>query len=106
MLYGAKKIVQACDRSMKILYVSVLSSERLINEIHNVTTSDPGFAVQKFSRSIVSGLIRNGVECKTLTTPPITSKFTSKLYIRKRSEIENGITYDYVSFFNVPILKH
>ena len=91
---------------MKILYVSALSSESLINEIYKATASDPGFAVQKFSRLIVRGLMRNGAECKTLTTPPITAKFTSKLWIRRKKETENGITFDYIPFLSVPILKH
>lgn len=93
-------------KRMNYLYVSALSSERLINEIHEVIASDPGFAVQKFSRLIVRGLMRNGAECKTLTTPPITSLFTSKLWIHNKSEVEKGIVYDYIPFLNVPVLKH
>lgn len=59
---------------MKILYVLALSSERLINEIHSVTSYDPGFAVQKFGRLIVRGLLHNGIECRTLTNSSDYSK--------------------------------
>ena len=44
---------------MNIIYISSLSSNKLINNIYEKTGQNPGFAVQKFSRLLVSGLIQN-----------------------------------------------
>lgn len=90
----------------KIIYVSALSSERLISDIHEKTGENPGYAVQKFSRLIVKGLQANGIETKAFTSPPINKNYFSKLFIALGSEEENGIKYKYVPFINIPLLKH
>ena len=46
----------------RILYLSALSSQRLIDGLYQQNKVDPGFAVQKFNRLLVSGLIENLVE--------------------------------------------
>lgn len=91
---------------MQILYVSALSSERLIDSIHTKTESNPGFAVQKFSRLLVRGLKENNVHVTTLSSPPITSRYTSNRWIDLADESECGIEYKYVPYLNFPILKN
>lgn len=90
---------------MNILYISALSSERLVNDIHKKTGHNPGFAVQKFSRLIVKGLLSNGHEAKALTNPPIMRDYSSKLFEFQGTELENGIMYKYAPIINLPFLK-
>lgn len=91
---------------MKLLYISALSSERLIDDIYQKSKTNPGFAVQKFSRLLVKGLIANGVDVVAISNPGITSGIDSRKWINLGQECENGITYKYAPFINVPIIKH
>lgn len=89
-----------------VLYLSALSSETLINDIHNKTGQNPGFAVQKFSRLLVRGIQENNVTITSLSSPPITSKYTSNKWIKLPDEYEENIRYKYVPYFNIPVLKN
>lgn len=91
---------------MELLYISALSSERLINEIYNRTNENPGFAVQKFSRLLVKGIIMNGSKCIPLSVPPIGSGYTGKLWVSYDNESENNVEYRYIPFVNLSFLKH
>lgn len=91
---------------MKALYISALSSKALIDKIHNKTKENPGFAVQKFSRLIVSGLISNGADVTALTCPPIDKKYTRKIFVNLKNETEYGIKYRYMPFLNIPLLRN
>lgn len=91
---------------LKILYLSALSSERLINDIYAKTENNPGFAVQKFSRLLVSGLSKNGVNISTLTSPPVNKRYSKKIFISLSAEVEDGIEYNYIPILQLPILKH
>ena len=90
---------------MHILYISALSSERFIHELYKRTKTDPGYAVQKFSRLLVKGLLVNHIGVKAITNPPITRQNSSRLFVFQKTERENGITYKYAPIINVPILK-
>lgn len=88
----------------KILYISSLSSKRLINRIHIMTGFNPGFAVQKFNRFIALGLQQNGVEIKIYSKPPM-GVVVGKSWINEPTEIEENLTYHYLNYLNLPILK-
>ncbi|EJX06017.1 glycosyl transferase group 1 [gut metagenome] len=91
---------------MQILYISALSSERLIQSIYEKTGTNPGFAVQKFSRLLVKGLDANGCQTIAFTNPPVVRGVTSKLLVCLGKEEEKGVKYKYIPFINLPILKH
>lgn len=91
---------------MNILYISALSSERLINEIHQRTGKNPGFAVQKFSRLLVKGLLANGARVTALSNPPITRERSKSLFVNYGKEEENEVCYKYIPFINLPFFKH
>lgn len=91
---------------MNLLYISAVSSEHLISGIYNKTRANPGYAVQKFSRLLINGFIRNGVDVIALSVPPITRHYTKKVWVDMGNEVENGIRYEYQPFINIPILKH
>lgn len=90
----------------KILYISALSSERLISDIYDKTGANPGYAIQKFSRLVLSGLIANGVTVTALSTPPVNKQYINKLWIKFLREVSNGISIVYVPILNIPILRH
>ena len=89
---------------MNILYISALSSNKLINDIYKTTGKNPGFAVQKFSRLFVKGLMANGADVVALSNPPFPAG--SKRWGLLDSETEEGVHYKYIPFLNVSILKH
>lgn len=91
---------------MELLYISALSSKRLIADIFNTTGRNPGFAVQKFSRLLVQGLCYNGTDAKTLTAPPVNKSYTKKIWVALADEIEDGIKYQYMPFINISVLRH
>lgn len=88
---------------MKLLYISALSSSRLISEIYKKSGKNPGFAVQKFSRLLVKGLIANGADVVALSNPPATEDRRKVSYGK---ETEEGVHYKYIPFLNVALLKH
>ena len=90
---------------MEILYVSRLTSEKLLNEIYNGSGKNPGFAIQKFSRLLTKGLANNGCKVYSLSSPPYNRKTTSKRIIRIKGEEENGLSFSYIPILNIPILK-
>jgi glycosyltransferase involved in cell wall biosynthesis len=89
---------------LQILYISSLSTKRLINEIKDKTGEDPGYAVQKFNRFIALGLKHNGVNVKIYSNPPV-NKIARRGWVSLSSESEGGLIYNYVKFLNIPLLK-
>lgn len=71
------------------MYISALSSSRLINEIYKISGKNPGFAVQKFSRLLVKGLTANGADVVALSNPPI--RVGDKRRVSLDSETEEGV---------------
>lgn len=88
----------------QILYISALASESRINEECKRTGSNPGFAVQKFSRLLVKGLQANGAQVLAVSNPPDVAG--KKVYVPSVRETEDGVQYRYVPCFNLPILKY
>ena len=91
---------------MQYLYISALSSERIIQLIHKQTGTNPGYAVQKFSRLLLKGFVSNGADIATLSAIPISSKMWKKYVWTEKQEKENGIEYNYIPFINLPIIRH
>lgn len=91
---------------MKILYISSLSSERVINQIYKETGNNPGYSIQKFSRLLAQGIKANGADVIALTNPPIIRNISSKFVVCMGCEEENGMIYKYIPFINLPIVKH
>lgn len=89
---------------MKILYISSLSSRRLIESIYKITNQDPGFAVQKFNRLVALGIKRNGVNIKIYSNPPI-NRITGRRWVSVPTENENGLTFNYIGSLNIPLIK-
>ncbi len=87
-----------------ILYLSALASEKRINLEHKKSGKNPGFAVQKFSRLLVKGILENNVKVLALSNPPYIGR--KGKYVHCERETENIITYKYLPYINIPLLKH
>lgn len=90
---------------MSVLYLSALSSPKLIDELYNNNKKDPGFAVQKFNRLLAGGLVKNEEEVTVLSAPPVGRHNSSKLFWHRGQELEGDITYHYLNFINLPGLR-
>lgn len=90
---------------MKILYVSVLTSNRLINLLHQNSGKNPGFAVQKFHRMLAKGFVQNNVEFQTLTGLPVGRESTKQIFWNIPNETEDGVLYKYIPFVNYPGIR-
>lgn len=90
---------------MSILYLSALSSPKLVDELYNYNKKDPGFAVQKFNRLLTKGLIKNNEEVTILSAPPVGRHNSSKLFWHRTQEMEEDIMYRYLNFINLPGLR-
>lgn len=90
---------------MNILYLSALSSPKLVDELYNYNKKDPGFAVQKFNRLLAGGLVKNEEEVTVLSAPPVGRHNSSKLFWHRAQELEGDITYHYLNFINLPGLR-
>ena len=87
-----------------ILYLSALASEKRINKEHKESGKNPGFAVQKFSRLLVKGVLENNVKVLALSNPPHVGGRGE--YVHFEKEIEHEIKYKYIPYINIPLLKH
>lgn len=89
---------------MKILYLSALVSEQRVNDEFRRTGKNPGFAVQKFSRLLVKGMIANGAD--VLAFSKHINGDSNKSFMPSIKETEKGVNYRYIPYINVPIIKH
>lgn len=87
-----------------VLYVSAFASESRIREEYEKTGKNPGFAVQKFSRLLVKGLLANRTNVLALSNPPCICE--KKRFVHIEEEKEDGVIYKYVPYLNYPFLKH
>ena len=91
---------------MNILFSSVLCSNRLLDYIFKNAKIKPLYSVQKFSRLIAEGLVKNGATVDTMTSIPATRTTIDKTILIEKSETENGINYHYAPVINLPFIKN
>lgn len=90
---------------MKLMYLSALSSSRMIEQLHKQSGRDPGFAVQKFNRLLAQGLCENGNDVTILSAPPVGRHNSKHVWWRTREEIEDSLFYHYMPFVNLPVIR-
>ncbi len=92
----------------KILYVSSLCSEELLDYIFKTAAQKPKQAVQKFHRLLVNGFANNSANCtiETLSTIPIVSAIHKRRIWILRSKKNNGVKYNYVPNINIGPIKN
>lgn len=94
------------ESQLNLLYISPLCSNRFISELFQETGKNPGFAVQKFSRLLVKGIVENDAKITALSMRPISRQLSSKVFWGTKKETEDGIRYHYVPFLNLNYLRH
>lgn len=90
---------------MKLIYISALSSSRLISQLHKQSGRDPGFAVQKFNRLLAQGFSDNGDDVFILSGPPVGRHNSKRLWWKAKNETESGLVYHYLTFINLPVIR-
>lgn len=88
------------------MYVSALTSKRLLEEIRVKTGKSPSFAVQKFTRLIVSGFVKNGKDIESLSSVPYASQYSTGLIASFGKEVEEGIKYNYIPSIRLSVLTN
>ncbi|WFB91438.1 glycosyltransferase [Streptococcus parasuis] len=91
---------------MQIIYESCACSEEYFNKLFEISNRKPGQQVQKYHTLLMQGLIKNQVDVKAITSPPITRQATDQLYFPKHIDLSEGILYHHLPVFNVPYLKN
>lgn len=86
---------------MKIIYVSSVVSNSKIKEIIKNSKRKPLQSIQKFHRLMCEGIAENGIEIKTISAIPMSSKISKKKIWIEKSEIENQVKYQYIPFINI-----
>lgn len=92
----------------KILYVSSLCSEKMLQYIYETAVQKPEQAAQKFHRLLAQGFAINSDQCsiRTLSTIPVTPANHKKKLWFNSSEKRNDVKFRYIPMLNVPVLKN
>ena len=90
---------------MKVIYVSSVISELKMNLIIKNSKNKPLQSIQKFHRLICEGIVKNGIQVKTLSSIPMSQKISSKLFWFDKKENRNGVEYTYIPFINLKIIR-
>ena len=90
----------------KILFVSCFTTGRIIEMIRKESGENPGYAIQKFSRLITTGFLKNNVSVDILSIIPVSFKTYKKIFWGAAKEKENDLSFFYVPFINLPIIRH
>lgn len=88
---------------MQILYLSGLASQAALTDAQKRNPNYAGYAMQKFNRLMVEGFARNGNRVTALSTfymPGIGVGY------RRKSEIEENVTYKYITSPNNHLIRH
>lgn len=91
---------------MNILYVSTLCSKAYLEYKARADKRPPVYSMQKFNRLLCEGFVANRVNVTTLTSIPCSRETSSRIFIYEKSQIENGVKYQYVFTINLPLLKN
>lgn len=91
---------------MEILYISGLSSEKILDDIKNKTGNNPGYAIQKFSRMLVKGFIDNGYKISALSNAPTNRYITGRRFCNIPKDSLDEIDITYIPFWDIPLIKH
>lgn len=89
---------------MKIVYLASMYDEETYKKIF-VKSSKPIPQAGKYHRLMCEGLVKNGVEVKTIASLPINKEYYDGGRIKAFSKEQNGIVYRYLSTTNNPLVK-
>ncbi len=82
---------------MKILYLSVLTSSKALEDARKRDSSFSAYAVYKFSKLVAEGFVKNGHHVRALST--FYQPNVGLGYCRSKEE-DNGVVFSYIPTFN------
>lgn len=93
---------------MKLLYISNVSSPRVLNYIFETSLVKPGQAAQKFHRLLVEGFSVNSNIChiEVLSSLPVAPRSHKKVFWNISGDIWQSVKFEYVPFINFPVIKY
>jgi glycosyltransferase involved in cell wall biosynthesis len=93
---------------MKILYVSTLCSQNVIDIIFETAIKKPEQPAQKFHSLIAKGigLYPNKAEIRTLSVIPVIPSTHKKKIWNLKNEFFDGVTYSYIPMLNFRVVKN
>lgn len=92
---------------MEIIYVSSYCSNTKFNKLFKISKIKPAQQAQKYHRLMVEGLVRNkDISIEVISALPLNRSMVDQPYFKSETENENGVRYMYLSFINMPILRH
>lgn len=89
----------------KLLFVTNFSASAEIEKLREMTGQNPGYAIQKFSKLLSVGFIKNGVKVETLSIRAVSSKISKKKFWGINNCEENGVRFHHVPFLNLPFIR-
>ncbi|MBC8767870.1 glycosyltransferase [Arenibacter sp. BSSL-BM3] len=93
---------------IKILYVSALCSEKVLDNIYETSINKPEQAAQKFHRLLAKGFALQQQNCciETLSTLPVVPANHKRKIWNLPSETINKLKFRYIPFINLPYIKN
>lgn len=90
---------------MNILYIYSNCSNKKYEELFRDSQIMILQQAQKYHSLLIDGLKENGAEVTCVSGLPINRELIKQLYIKKESEIINGVRYRYYGLINIPIMR-
>ena len=89
----------------KLMFRTNFSASAEIEKLREMTGQNPGYAIQKFSKLLSVGFIKNGVKVETLSIRAVSSKISKKKFWGINNCEENGVIFHHVPFLNLPFIR-
>ncbi len=92
---------------MKVLYISNYVDKNYFDKIFNNAEEKPIQSIQKFNEMFTEGLIKQSDvdEVDVISTAPVNRKISRKYFWKGEKKLQSGISFSYVPFINIKILK-
>lgn len=91
---------------MNIIYASCLCSNAVFRRLFSGVNDKPGQQVQKYHRLLTQGLALNGASVNVISALPVNRSNSSKKYVSESDDFFDGVSFNYISFLNIPVVKH
>ena len=90
----------------KVVYASSVMHEKDFSDLFKTSAKIPGQQAQKFNRLMVKGFIKNGLDVRVISAPPITpSNCSSKIKVLRKRKFGN-LCYRYLPVVNIKGIKN
>lgn len=89
----------------KLLFITNYSASAEIERLREMTGQNPGYAIQKFSKLIATGFVKNGIAVETISIRAVSSKISKKKFWWTNHCVEEGIKFLHIPFLNLPFIR-